>query len=503
MTEQLKVLFNGQWFLPMSEKNYPGTVIEDAVSGRLILEIFSTEYLNGVPIVSGNETLDDSGSPIDHYDLILGYTNIENFTTLFNCTLIGKKSIGDSLVQLRYEVEFIFDGVHFTNKGNLKLKSVTVEFPFVGTWYDGWITMEKLKNRKLSESVADQIIIDDNLSLIFHDIVDDNSWKIGPSYEVKYSKWVEFSYALEVPFDESIKDWFKLSRLLEFTTRKKVPFRIVSVEVSRVSVNKVAERFSETDSLSLRVVNHSLHEGEDTDKHWIHQNFMLFSKWKMEKTELNTIVKTWFSNTHLYPIYDYYLDSHNWFSGTRAKLTNVMFNNRFLNLIQGLESYHFELNERYALNNQVFIKKRQEVLNLINDGELRKWAKSMLKFPRKFSLSERLDSLIKRNEKVIINIFGSVKPLNSFSEHAKDYRDVLSHGRLEETDLGIEIHSYFHAAQVLLCLCILESLKISEETVIKLVKSNHHLNKSYREIFFAQVSQSIKSKKEIRSKLES
>jgi hypothetical protein len=161
-----------------------------------------------------------------------------------------------------------------------------------------------------------------------------------------------------------------------------------------------------------------------------------------------------------------------------------MFNNRFLNLIQGLESYHYLLNEQFSPDNNLFTKNRQKVLDLASDPDLKKWLHNTLKFPKEHSLLDRLDALIARFTPSLTILFGKLDYLQSFSIESKDLRHLLSHGRHESTFIGERIYPNYYIAKILLCLCILESLGIDALVVKRIIELNYELKDHAHEVIY-------------------
>ena len=219
--------------------------------------------------------------------------------------------------------------------------------------------------------------------------------------------------------------------------------------------------------------NFSYMKKQDVYKDSIHQNFMIFSTWVLEKEHLNNLIIKWYENKEYYHIYDFYLDSHNWFEGTEALLSNVMFNNRFLNLIQALEDYHRKLNDFSIPEKMEFENNKKDVLNLLNkDSNLKKWANDHLKFNKYPDLKGRLSYLVNYLMEILTGLFKDNNYFKNFPDQAKNYRDMLSHGKMKGTYQGKELNQLFLMAQILLTICILKSLEIDNQTIIKIIIHN-------------------------------
>ena len=187
-----------------------------------------------------------------------------------------------------------------------------------------------------------------------------------------------------------------------------------------------------------------------------------------------------------------YLDSHNWFEGTNAVLSNVMYNNRCLNLIQGLEDYHRKQietseTEKAEYDSQrvlEFNQNKREALKLANgNSEIKKWLNDTLNLKAKeSSLKERLLWLIEKSNPILLELFEGEDQFSIFPNFAKEYRDILSHGNLENTFLGDDFDRLFLMSQLLLTICILKSLKIDDGSITKLIKHKTDFRSTIYEI---------------------
>jgi hypothetical protein len=223
-----------------------------------------------------------------------------------------------------------------------------------------------------------------------------------------------------------------------------------------------------SDKVLVHVYNYTLKQKREIDTHGYHSRHLLVSRHTCSKEELNQVILTWFANEKLYNIYEYYIESNNWLQGTKAKLSNVMFNNRFLNLIQGLEDYYREYYEiiKTAADREIFESKRTAAVNYITDPTLKQWVNNTFKFKKTPSLTEKLSTIVTELAPDISKLFQGIS-LEDFPQSAADFRNDLSHGRNKEINLGRRLHRDYFIAQVLLGVCILRTLgvnKLNERT---------------------------------------
>ncbi|TGE23534.1 ApeA N-terminal domain 1-containing protein [Hymenobacter metallicola] len=464
-----KSLYSGNWFIPGSEKRYPGILKEHKKRKMFTLTIYSNEYIDGSPVSM------DFSKQKSNPTIILGDTS--DPVTLYKCVYRGTKYISDILHEITYQVHFVFELVHFNSKEDIIIKSARIKIPFLTSWYDGYLSHPTVEDKAI-ESTVESVAVKDGLDIFFINKILENK-KFLSEY---YRKYIEFRYSKNTLFDDAMSDWFKFARLMELATSKAIPFDLLWFTINIKNTSKARMDFVSNNEIDCLVKSYVFGSYDGTEKEWIHQNAMIFSNWKVSKDSLNKIIISWFNNEKFYPIYDYYIESNTWPINSDFALSNVMYNNKFLNLIQGLESYHYQLNDQYNADNKAFVQNRQMVYNSI-DKPLRIWLNNNLKFPKDFKLQDRLDKLIIRYEKILSFLFDSnAQWLRFFPEDAKNFRHRLSHGNLKETYQGDYLSDLFCAAQLLLCLCILESLGMDDIRTINALRYNVEVGRTIYQI---------------------
>ncbi|MCH3885104.1 ApeA N-terminal domain 1-containing protein [Tenacibaculum aquimarinum] len=471
----MKKKYKGDWYLPKSEKSLPGELIFDDKLRKITLILFSKIYFTGETIIKNQL---DSKRNQYNFELILGESS--HLFTLNNCLLSSTESIG-KLTKLVYNIEYAFSYVHLKGIKGLKIKNIEVKFPFLSSFFDGFDSLKDCIDKTEKTEYSEPLCITEKLNLKLVDNYDKKITSFNDGYELKYSKTIQFEYLNEENFSNAFKDIYTFSKLLSFTTKKAICFEIKSITIPIKFINRYDKYFNIIEnSFPCYVTNFTQNESCDIKETFLHQNFMLFSKFSFNDEEsLIHIIKMWFQNKKLNPIYDFYIDSNNWFKGKNVILSNVMFNNKFLNLIQGIESYYDILDVEFIKKNENFTKKRQEVLNLIDSPELSKWINTNLKFPKTPTLTHKLEYFIEKFQ----DVFKGIKNIGPFIEEypikAKDYRHKLSHGRIETTYQGENFDKIYSFSKVLLCFCILDSLKINVLGIRSICKSNENLNREF------------------------
>lgn len=472
----------GEWFLPDSDLKLSGKLIIDSDKRKIELVLYGTHYIEGLRIDLADH---DNHSEYAH-EIILGRTHFENLTVI-SCRWTQTKPLGPDFYEVRFKGSLVLHRVHISKIDDLRISKALLKFPYLSSWYDGSTSPFKLdyKQESVPKSTTKLIEVTEQLKFNFIDSFPKRPLKFGFSYQVDYEKLIEFQYTNSTNFDSILKDSVRFSKLLEFSIRKKVRYKVFSITVDSSCLTKNDHKGEATGLTYVSITYfESYTKSELIDEHDIHQNFMLTSAWVMSQNRLDQVIQKWYSNEGHFHIYDYYLDSHNWFEGTGAVLTNVMFNNRFLNLIQALESYHKRLDLTYTQNVNEYNIQRSKVIELLNcDSNLSEWFTANIKTaPKNFNLRERLQDLLQRLDTIVKPLFGMDSYFSSFPKKAEEYRHKLSHGDIEGVDLGRPLVKLFYEAQFILTLLILETLDFNDMEILRLIKHNQNFIRDINEI---------------------
>jgi len=475
-------IFGANWFLP-GNTPYPGQLNVDEKDGKIILEIYSSKTIEGYQ----NSV---TQNPAEYFHQYIFGDGFGGPFTLYNCHLAGANSIGKDFYKSTYKIEFLIYGVQVNPSAELMVKSGKFLFPGLADWYDGWHHTQVLSNieGKLTDlylSKSEKLKISDDLELIFYDTVNSRIEQISFSYLISYNKSVTFNYSDDVPFSRLLQDSVTFLKLLEFSNSKPLNRMIAGLEISHTHVtNKPAYHRAENLTKYYRISNFSLSKNKEIPKHGSVAVHMVFNHDKLgSKEELNKLIIKWFSQQTFNNIIEYYLDANNWFQGSKgALLSNVMFNNRFLNLIQGLEDYYRE--KHYNNNDEVqFNLNKAAAMKRIIDPVLKHWLNDTFKFSVHLSLAEKLKIIVAECMPDLIAIYGSVS-FDNFPRAAADFRNTLSHGMNKEINLGDKLHLHYQIARFLLLICILKSLGIKD--IKRLLDHHFSLGRNMQQIIRLQ-----------------
>src|SRR5690554_5730928 len=474
---------SGLWYLPNSRNKIPGKLFLDNNKRTITLQLFTTSYLNGNQFTLGDTKREDN-----YVELILGDTS-NSFLgdiTLFACSFSKLAPIGGDLYQLHYSVQFVFNYVHILQRTHLKFNHIEVLYPNSDNFYNGWdsINYEEENPRNECVKVSSTFRIDDELSI---DIVDSKRHKFSMSknYEVKHTNYLKFNYNKTVDIDRVYQDCGTLKKMMEYSSRRKLAFIIKSAKIDFKNIKEYDQPtnliLQKSDDVEEKMAHTYIYSRLTLDqkpfekRRKLHQNLLLFSAWTESQNSLHNLMKKWFDNERLHPIYDFYIDTIDW--SKDGPISNVNFNNRYLNLIQGLEAYYDYLKPEYKYTNETFVAERQKVYNALESKELKKWVGNHLKFPKQPTLSSKLKFLCDRYSEVLFNLEANTDIIKSYPYKAKEYRHKLSHGKISKTFQGKDLNSLYGFSQALLCICILDSIGMEHKTIANRIDANPDINR--------------------------
>lgn len=474
----MKREFKGEFYLPRSQNKIPGKLIADFDKNKILLNLYTDKYLSGETIIFNKH-----GHPNDkHFEIIL-CDAVSNELSLINSKFRRFEPISMHLFKITYEVNFILENVHISNLSDLSIINAKLNFSYLKTFFNAWDFINKDDPKEEYLHVSEPFKIKENLIYKLEDKVQQKLTNFDGSYHLEYSKSIIFEYEIGVCLEDLLIDIYNFSSLLAFSTNKPISYEFRFITLENKNVEKTNYHYQLENNHSLCYITHFPRNNSKNEiKNDLHQNYMFFSKWQFSDSELHKFITNWFSNKQLKPIYDFFIDSNNWFSDNNIVLSNVMFNNKFLNVIQGLESYFDILDVTFVSDNENFTKNRQEILNKIDDNNLKIWLTKNLKFPRSHNLVDKLSFFTNRYGYIFKKVNGIDSFVSQYSITATDYRHKLSHGKIEQTFQGENFHKIYSFSKILLCFCILESIGFEPYDIESICNTNVFINDELRNV---------------------
>lgn len=434
---------------------------------EIILEVYN----------SGNQDYE-----FQSYYKIIHIEECGNYFTFFGC-----QSITGSNIKVSYKVEGYFRDVLINSLESIKVKTYSVQLP---KYLNEIFESEQFIEVDLNYSYEYLCNINDNFSIQYKSFVKKS--KIG-NYSVSYQLFIllEFRYTEEVDLEIVYNDLNILKQFFDFNSGIKnylEPSSIIIKKNENIKVsNRTLNSFEEQNHLHLLLFNNRFFRNIiDDEKKLAGYNFRAFFSFNDDKEDIFKVIKKWYENEKYRVIYEYYIDSNDWLQGSNRLISNVMFNNKFLNVIQALENYHkikfgeetdnadFELDFSNNLNSLNSILKKEK------KDELKKWICKKLtglnKVKREFYLVERLEKI-----KISCNLMKDINIVD-FSFNCKKKRDSLSHGNINDVFQGRELDVYYSYSLLLLLFSIFKTLEIDDEKLEYLFEINFQITSKKDEI---------------------
>lgn len=474
---------NGEWSIPNCE-SFPGQLSIDYENGTILLEIYSEKDIEGnnADILFNSLT----GNRNYYLDIIWGFAGRD--ITLFQCIWSSSEGLGGNLFINRYTAEFIIYEIHL-DKG-FKIKSAKFCYPFLGGFYFGFnrldLPVEGFKHDIPEEYHNQNMLINENLTLNFKSRVVEHLENFFTKKKIQIEDSVTFNYTEDVSFLQLMADSLTFKRLLEFSYGQTLPFKLKLIFPDAKTIDDIRNNsihYYELENNGFSVTNFNLNDAKEIPMGTKNQNEMLLSRWTIGSEELESIVQSWFKQSRIKNIVEYYLETANEYGGEAPKLTSVMINNRFLNLIQGLEDYYREKLEPLSIkkDREVFEDKKRIALSHIENTELKQWLNNTLKFTRYTSLEDKLQTVVDHCKPILEKIY---KPLDwsEFPRTSKDLRHTLSHGMNKTSFLGAQLYLNYYKAKLLMAVCLLQALEINPLFFTSMLRTNYLINELFGEI---------------------
>lgn len=451
----MKQQIEGDWFIPTYPNNkLPGILSID--DGEIMLTLYSLKDFRGESVIQNK-------NEIHRYSIILGET-WHGKITLLNTDLLSNSKIGRTLATFTVSPQTVFEGAHFNSIDEIVTSSLTCSYSFLTAWMDDLTYESQFKN----------------VQGIFHDF--DSRFYKRTTVEIDNGFTVHIEQFLrehELTNRNSVS--FKIHHSVVFTARTEkglIEFERKAIEFQKlmelgldcpVSTDFVMMKKGDAEGRPIlihRVKKGSLALG-DSDGYRNHGS-MLFSYYKLGEIAFTKVIEKWYTSFKTFGVvYNMYLDTHQWFKGTGAFLTSVMFNNRVLNILQGLEQYHRLANEHDDESDEDFESNFRTVLVKL-DATDQEWLKQRTS-PLTKRLRKRLNELVKTYDYVFEKILANRVERNAFVNELCEIRNSLSHGRNTNPDIGAQSYEIYELARILLLACILDTLGVAVEKAQSLI----------------------------------
>lgn len=470
--------YNGKWFVPYSSVEISGVLIVNIQDSFQELKIYSSFDFNGIEIQSENYIP-------QNYKTVCGSCDLSNNFTLTDCKFKSYTYFIDNLYEIVYEPVFSYSGGVFYSHENILATQLTCMYPYLSAWYDTnqlffgshfqTIEENQLKRTISTENLKTTIKINSSFSIEIERYYEQNDMPFSREVSIEIKHYVNFKSAEPIPLSELKKKAYSFMQLMMLSIGKQmyINFTSVIVETSELEVldKPIRNRLNINYFHNYRKRNIVKYEEVD-------RQYMLFYGGERNKEQLNKIIINWYNSyIEFSTIYGIYLETFEWFKGTDIVLTEIMFKNRFLNLIQALESYHSLIDSKHKNEDKDEIKNKVEILIDHLNARDKEWIIERIS-PKYVTLGIRLKDLIFcKLSNITSEFFYTRKEKESFIYHVTEIRNGISHGRNVTFDSN-KISDYYNKALMLLLCCILKNLNFTNDEIKTMIlKTTSYANR--------------------------
>ncbi|MFT5846322.1 MAG: hypothetical protein ACJARX_001111 [Psychroserpens sp.] len=445
-------------------------------SKEFAIEIIEDDSDNiEIEIIDINEYYNDEFSYLSTYELV--HANFhDRLYTFYGC---NRKS--SNRFKSRYKVEGYFEGRHVVSLDQLLVKSYTFSIPRPLLK----IFETDFNNRKLDDLYEESIEINSNFKIKYRSSLVKNLSDVNNfSYKHYLSSSFQFLFQEGVKLTEVFNYLNIFKQFLDFNISSEVsliPSQLIICKNDAVSEldfklkhphNNLAENKVFMYTKTWRFKSNSKIDDKILDKK---SNNAFFSDYGLNDKYIFKILKTWYNKEIYRTTYYFYIDSNDWLHNAGRFLSNVMFNNRFLNMIQALENFHKVHFNEEKVDNEDYNKNTGKYLNKLDKYlrdhiDLNEWVRflsSRIKAKIDITLVQRLNRLLTYTEDVTFEV-----NFIDYSVDAKNFRHNLSHGDLDEINLGGNLELRYYQSKYLLLCCILKSLNLPIDLTNRVIQNN-------------------------------
>jgi hypothetical protein len=448
MTTELN--YKGIWYLPENENNEA-----EHITGNLT---FSKD--NGCDLTLLG-TLDEfRNSDINHEpEFILGFTSDGKKITLFRCFEYSRSMSFPGIETCTYQPLYILIGKHFKNTEELEFYSIKARFKNLDLW------LGKFGFKNISYSNYNLLIDYESPKPINFKINDTLNGKINFNLSaplnrnilkatIEQNAELEIESQIKKPFFEILNDLMYFQNFLTLGTFETAyPFSI-----------KLLQEENEEDNNEIVLIYKPNFTFSGDDKR--HLREFLFTYQDLEDNFEQIICKWFHLKNKIEPVVLLLLDSfHN-----KGKFTE----NRFLNIVQALETYHRRFKKNEVRSKEEHRKMVEEIVKSIHNSN-KVWLKERLSFSNEPSLHSRLLELlnsfsIETIDKIVIDKEQFIKDTKNSRNYFTHYDEILEKKALKSGKL----FTLTEKLKIILITVILLETGFSEAQIGKLFKRNEY-----------------------------
>lgn len=386
-------------------------------------------------------------------NFILGITNSGKYITLYNCAELSRSNTNGRVTSSKYSVFYVFIGAHFCNDQEFRFNQISVKFKNLGRWIKKYGF--KIENDFPNKYVKIEYKQPDDISFRITEQLKGklsfNSWQPITSsteeIEITQSAFYELESDAPLHFTDILDNAMQFQNFLTLATFE--PTYPISVHVK---INYQTDEETDVQVIYKPGFNY-IPEGRG-------KAFFLFFYPDVEK-EFEGIIQKWYGlKGTIEPVISLLLNSF--------YIKEQNFINRFLAMIQALETFHRRLKNYKKESEEVYNSWKENLVNLV-DEKYKEMLSGLLTHGNEPSLRARMNGLIKALSVETINKLVD----KTFVNRVLETRNYYTHydTKLEDKALtGNDLYQITDKLRVILIGSILLESGFSIDKINELLK---------------------------------
>ncbi|MBS4032288.1 MAG: hypothetical protein KGZ63_12840 [Clostridiales bacterium] len=448
----------GLWWLPEGDDQVSGTLRFNQGEGAVLELIGSLK--------------DDFEFEYVHHEIIWGVTSKGKEITLYKCIERHCSINAPGLTCSSYKAQIVFVGHHFLNWDVIEFESITFEFPFLQQWLKitGLTYTIKQKENRILEIQAgyqppNEIVLRLPEFTITFDCVLSYSMNKFESINMQQT------FMLKVTPHDTPRDYNFFIEYVGNNLRNFFTFAIGTTVRPTSIIGTIKEETTDENfgakSKHVYIFYQSLISNPSKN---IDFDDMLFT-YPDVKQHFDLYLLNWFQkNSILQPIYSLYF-------GTLMN-PKIFIHHRFLNLVQGLESYHRRMFKGQYVDETTF----RHIVDCISSAipsttsEFEKVLTDRFQYMNEFTLRTRLKELIDKNIDIFELVIGSTSQLIKDTVNTRNFFTHYDLRLEKKTKKGVDLYYICEQLKFIFIVCLLTEMGMHSDIIENVVKKNHQFN---------------------------
>lgn len=456
----------GVWWLPESpRKRVYGTLTYDIIEGAT-LDLYGMVERDLHTWLSRDSSLPEN-------DIIVGELPDGKPVTLFQFhhvnvgfsrSLYTDSNSSNSFPVSKLRANYVFEGEHFLTKEDIKFEKISISLSHLRNWANHVHVQQSNDENKLivTHNLPPNVVVIiphvGKLTLYYDTSVSQSSKNTTLGKEV--------GITIEAKEPTSFGVWLKtiylLQAFLSFATRH--PVHLLQMDEVK-AIDLKLPRGETRKSFVTTDVFFRLSEIPEDSSTESPANMLFTLKDIADNFEL--CLQNWFQKAELLePVYELHF-------GTLHNPTMYPIH-KFSSLAQALETYHRRTNNRSAFPKEEFEIRKKEILTAV-PSQYEEWLKEKLSFSNELSLRQRLEDIMQTYNSIV----GIVPNQVDFIKKVVNTRNYLTHydKRLRDKAVtGMELSSLSNSLRMLVEMCLLRELGISDEKISQIITTGNQGN---------------------------